>query len=114
MRAVPQLSGAVSVATANIDAKLDDCWGNSPGYGPCEPSKTALQCGGLLGGRHVACGHIDPVAYLADELAKWYLAGKIPVGASRSSVVSAPHMSHRTSKSDPYEPKYNNPNPMAS
>eukprot|EP00959_Pyramimonas_sp_CCMP1952_P262880 5497016-Pyramimonas_sp.AAC.1 len=35
-------------------------------------------------------------------------------GPGRPSVVSAPHMSHRTSKNDPYEPKDSNPNPMAS
>eukprot|EP00959_Pyramimonas_sp_CCMP1952_P358554 7507501-Pyramimonas_sp.AAC.1 len=66
------------------------------------------------GGRHVACGHVDPGTYFADEFAKWYLTGRIPMGARRSRVVSAPHMSYRTPESDPYEPKDSNPNPMAS
>eukprot|EP00959_Pyramimonas_sp_CCMP1952_P150744 3154732-Pyramimonas_sp.AAC.1 len=36
------------------------------------------------------------------------------MGASRSSVVSATHMSYRTPDSDPCEPKDSNTNPMAS
>eukprot|EP00959_Pyramimonas_sp_CCMP1952_P374506 7843104-Pyramimonas_sp.AAC.1 len=95
-------------------AELDDNWGNSHGYGPCEAPQASQQGCSLLGWRHVACGHVDPGMHLANEFAERYLTGRFPMGAGGSCVVSATHMSHRTPDSKPCEPKYSNTNPMAS
>eukprot|EP00959_Pyramimonas_sp_CCMP1952_P333925 6993379-Pyramimonas_sp.AAC.1 len=52
--------------------------------------------------------------YLAGEFAETHLTSRATMGASRSCVVSATHMSYRTPVSDPCEPKNTNTNPMAS
>eukprot|EP00959_Pyramimonas_sp_CCMP1952_P395363 8284424-Pyramimonas_sp.AAC.1 len=54
--------------------------GNSHGYGPCETSKTTLQCCSLLGGRHIDCGHVDPSTYLSNEFAEKVLDRPGPSG----------------------------------
>eukprot|EP00959_Pyramimonas_sp_CCMP1952_P368085 7710609-Pyramimonas_sp.AAC.1 len=52
--------------------------------------------------------------YFADEFAKRYLTGWVPVRAIRYCVVSAAHMSYRAPDSDPCEPEDSNANPMTS
>eukprot|EP00959_Pyramimonas_sp_CCMP1952_P280292 5859347-Pyramimonas_sp.AAC.1 len=46
---------------------------------PPKPRCSAAAC---WEGVRLACGHSDPGMYFADELAKWYLTGKIPMEAS--------------------------------
>eukprot|EP00959_Pyramimonas_sp_CCMP1952_P259746 5430981-Pyramimonas_sp.AAC.1 len=68
----------------------------------------------LLGGRRVACGHVAPGMHLANEFAERYLTGRVPMGAGRSCVIFATHMSHRTPDSNPCEPKDSSNKTMAS
>eukprot|EP00959_Pyramimonas_sp_CCMP1952_P422333 8847265-Pyramimonas_sp.AAC.1 len=84
------------MAATYVNAGMGNCWGNFHGYGPCEAPQASMQCCSLLGGRHGACGHVDPGMHLASGFAERYLTGRVPVGASCSCVVSATHVSHRT------------------